>query len=96
MGKKYSTETATVRMACGVCAAVVENDPQTIATILHDGLSTQNDLDDSRRRLRTIFWDAPVTVTEYKLPAYVAVNCDVCFCTTEEDESAYILVGVDH
>jgi hypothetical protein len=38
----------------------------------------------------------PVTVTEYRTPAYVALNCDVCFGTTEDDESAYILVGIDH
>ena len=96
MSRKYSTKFATVRMACSVCAAVVEADPQTIFTILNDGLSTQNDLDDSRRRLGIIFGTVPVTVTEYSTPAFVALNCDICFGTTEDDESAYILVGIDH
>ena len=96
MSRKYSTQSATVRMACSVCAAVVENDPQTIFTILNDGLSTQNDLDDSRRRLGIIFGEMPVTVTEYSTPAFVALNCDICFGTTEHEESAYILVGIDH
>ena len=96
MSRKYSTQSATVRMACSVCAAVVENDPQTIATILHDGLSTENDLNDSRRRLGIIFGTVPVTVTEYPTPAFVALNCEVCHGTTGDDESAYILVGIDH
>lgn len=96
MSRKYSTETATVRMACSICAAVVENDPETLNVILHDGLSTQNDLDDSRRRLGIIFGTMPVTVTEYRTPAYVALNCDVCFGTTEDDDVAFILVGIDH
>ena len=96
MSRKYSTETATVRMACSICAAVVEANPETLNVILHDGLSSQNDLDDARRRLDIIFGTVPVTVTEYRTPAYVALNCDICFGTTEDDESAYILVGINH
>lgn len=96
MSRKYSTEFATVRMACSVCAAVVENDSQTIFTILSDGLSTENDLNDSRRRVRFIFGEMPVTVTEYSIPAFIALNCEVCHGTTGDEESAYILVGIDH
>lgn len=96
MSRKYSTEFATVRMACSICAAVVENDPELLNVILHDGLSTQNDLDDSARRLKFIFGTMPVTVTEYRTPAYVALNCEVCHGTTEEDDVAFILVGIDH
>ena len=96
MGKKYSTETATVRMACGVCAAVAENDPQTIATILHDGLTSQNDLDDAAKSLSRVFGDVPVSVIECRLPPYVALTCEVCYGTTGTDDSAWILVGVDH